>query len=418
MWRCVAVAWLLLACDGGAFAADLPGAWVQLRPDGALDIRAIVPSGAACPAMVADGVALAVAPRDPPDDAYPIQVCAGRAPAQTKRISVAGLPAPILTASLQRIVLLGDTGCRMKDTSFQNCNGPADWPFATIARLAARRNPDLVIHTGDYHYRETACPAGTPGCAGSPFGDNWPAWKADFFDPAAPLLQAAPWVMVRGNHELCDRGGIGWFRLLDANPRSVCTAMTAPYALTLSGQNLLVLDSADADDNKADPAKVAAYRAQFQTLLADARPGAWLLTHRPVWAIAQGTVPAGTVTNVTEQAAIRGLVPAALDMVIAGHIHDLGVYEYGPVRPAQLVVGIGGDIYDATTQPPEPGWIVDGEKLLAGYAVPDYGFMLLERDGDGWSGQVIGLDDHPIARCRFRGRSAGCQAVGPAPDGH
>ena len=29
-------------------------------------------------------------------------------------------------------------------------------------------------------------------------------------------LEAAPWVFARGNHESCDRGWRGWFRMLDA----------------------------------------------------------------------------------------------------------------------------------------------------------------------------------------------------------
>jgi hypothetical protein len=404
---------LLLACAvSPALAADLPGAWVQLRSDGALDVRAIVPPGTACPQMIADGMPLTVAPRDAPDeDAYQIQVCTGRAPAAAKQISVAGLPAPTLPKTLRRIVILGDTGCRLKGNATQDCNDPAGWPFATVARLAAARHPDLVIHVGDYHYRETACPAGKPGCVGSPFGDNWPVWKADFFDPAAPLLATAPWVMVRGNHELCNRGGIGWFHLLDPHPPSACSATTEPYALTIDRQNLLMFDSADADDDKTDPAKVAGYRTQFQALLAQAKPGAWLLTHRPVWAIGQGGVPLGAVTNITEQAAIRHLVPAGLDMVVAGHIHDFAVYDYGPARPVQLVVGEGGDANDATTQPPKPGWEVDGIKLRHGYAVPDYGFLLLDRVASGWIGHVVGLDNSLIARCEFRGRSATCRPL-------
>ena len=67
-------------------------------------------------------------------------------------------------------------------------------------------------------------PSDQPGCAGSPYGDNWAVWQKDFFNPAAPLLAAAPWVLVRGNHELCDRGGHGWFRLLDPHPTPIdCT---------------------------------------------------------------------------------------------------------------------------------------------------------------------------------------------------
>lgn len=411
MRLCRVVAMLVLAGLAPAVAADLPGAWVELRSDGALDVRAIIPPGAACPEMIADGAPLTAAPRDAPDEAYPIQVCAGRAPVGAKRITVAGLPAPTLAKTIRRIVILGDTGCRLKGTAIQDCNDPAGWPFATVARLAALREPDLVIHLGDYHYRETACPAGHAGCAGSPFGDNWPVWKADFFDPAAPLLAAAPWVMVRGNHELCTRGGLGWFRLLDPHPPSACGPRTEPYALTLDRQNLLVFDSADADDDKVDPAKVVAYRAQLQTLLQQAKPGAWMLTHRPVWAIAQGRAPAGSVTNITQQAAISGLVPAELDMVISGHIHDFAIYEYGPTWPAQLVVGVGGDTSDATTQPPIPGREVDGKKLRRGYVVPDYGFLLLDRVANGWVGHLVGLDNSLIARCEFRRRSAACRPL-------
>ena len=86
-------------------------------------------------------------------------------------------------------------------------------PFPRWPAAAAKFKPDLVIHVGDYLYRESACPPGNQGCAGSPWGDNWTTWKADFFDPAAPLLAAAPIVLVRGNHEDCKRAGPGWTRL-------------------------------------------------------------------------------------------------------------------------------------------------------------------------------------------------------------
>ncbi|MFX8848454.1 hypothetical protein ABTM68_19140, partial [Acinetobacter baumannii] len=38
------------------------------------------------------------------------------------------------------------------------------------------------------------------------------------FAPAKPLLEAAPWIVARGNHETCSRGGQGWWRLLDPRP--------------------------------------------------------------------------------------------------------------------------------------------------------------------------------------------------------
>ena len=262
-------------------------------------------------------------------------------------------------------MVIGDTGCRLKGTFTQDCNDPVKWPFAVVARLAAARHPDLVIHVGDYHYRETACPDTQPGCAGSPHGDNWAVWQKDFFDPAAPLLAAAPWVLVRGNHELCSRGGHGWFRLLDPHPEADrCSETTEPYALRIGSLELLLFDGADADDATADPTKVTFYREQLQTLLANARSHAWLLTHRPIWALAQGAgVPPGAMLNATEQAAIRDLVPAGLDMVLSGHVHDFTSYAFGPSRPAQLVVGEGGDANDAISQPVNPGIDIDGVKI-------------------------------------------------------
>src|SRR5207249_3297062 len=83
-------------------------------------------------------------------------------------------------------VVIGDSGCRMKraDDAWQSCNDPNGWPFLRIAAAAARLKPDLVLHVGDYHYRENACPARRPGCEGSPWGYGWDTWNADFFGPA------------------------------------------------------------------------------------------------------------------------------------------------------------------------------------------------------------------------------------------
>src|SRR6185295_2239356 len=111
---------------------------------------------------------------------------------------------------------------------FQDCNNPALWPFAQVAQSVADAKPDLVIHVGDYLYRESACPAGDAGCARSPYGYDWPTWKADFIAPAAPALRAAPWIVVRGNHEICRRGGAGYFRLLDPTPAQTTPAQTPP----------------------------------------------------------------------------------------------------------------------------------------------------------------------------------------------
>ena len=303
---------LTLLAGATARAADLPGPWVEMASDGGLDVRSIIAPGMACPKVVADGTALTSDTRGKVDGDYPVQTCIAHAAAASRAITVDGLAAPVLPSDIKRIVVIGDTGCRLKGSFAQDCNDPVKWPFATVARLAAARRPDLVIHVGDYYYRETACPDTQPGCAGSPYGDNWAVWQKDFFNPAAPLLASAPWVMVRGNHEICSRGGHGWFRLLDPHPSTDrCTDTTPPYALRIGSLSLLLFDGSDADDRNADPAKVAVYRDQLKPVLADAPAHSWLLTHRPVWALVQGyDAKPGSTLNATEQAAIRDLVPA------------------------------------------------------------------------------------------------------------
>jgi hypothetical protein len=405
---------LMLLIGPPAYAGDLPGPWVELASDGGLDVRSITAPGMDCPKVVADGTTLTGSTRGKPDGVFPVQVCIAHAAAATRGITVDGLPVPVLPGDIKRIVVIGDTGCRLKGTFIQDCNDPVKWPFAVVARLAAARRPDLIIHVGDYHYRESPCPADRPGCAGSPYGDNWAVWQKDFFDPAAPLLAAAPWVLVRGNHELCSRGGHGWFRLLDPHPETDrCVETTLPYALRIGALNLLLFDSADADDATAEPTKVTFYREQLQTLLAHVPANTWLLTHRPIWALAQGPgVAPGTTLNATEQAAVRDLVPAGLDMVLSGHVHDFTSYAFGPSRPAQLVVGEGGDANDAITQPDNPGIAIDGLKIRRTLAIPDYGYVVLHRVSQGWTGTVYGLADQVLACCRLHGREVSCRSTG------
>jgi hypothetical protein len=218
---------------------------------------------------------------------------------------------------------------------------------------------------------------------------------------------------VRGNHELCSRGGHGWFHLLDPHPTAdPCVNMTPPYALNLPPLHLLNFDSADADDS-INLGKVAVRRAQLQALLANVPPHAWLLTHRPVWALAQdpGAKPGDTL-NSTEQAAIRGLVPANLDMVMSGHVHNFTSYDFGPRRPAQLVVGGGGDANEALSQPARPGIPIDGLNIRRVLDISDYGYFWLKCANQVWTGTVYRITDQPLAQCWLHRRAVTCHSAG------
>jgi hypothetical protein len=117
----------------------------------------------------------------------------------------------------------------------------------------------------------------------------------------------------------------------------------------------------------------------------------------------------GLTTNQTEQEAIRSHVPATLDLVLAGHLHDFISYEFGPGRPAQLIVGTGGDTLLALGRAPIVGAEIDGMTVRQGFASERFGYFIMERDAAGWDGTLFAPDGAVIARCRLAERAIGCR---------
>jgi hypothetical protein len=402
---------IALALAGPALARTPATAWVQLSGEGA-QVRAIT-DASACPVLTVDGNARAMSLRAAPDEAFANRVCEAVLPHGAKRASIEGAALPLPKAAPRRIVILGDSGCRLKGKVIQNCNDPvAGWPFARVANLAAAQKPDLVIHVGDYYYRETPCPTGAAGCAGSPYGDRWPSWKAELFDPAAGLLAAAPWVFARGNHEDCKRGGAGWFRLLDADPKvRGCPAHSDTFLVDIGGVSLGVLDSADPDDSKPAAADTDAFANDLKPLAAAKQP-VWLVTHRPLWEIFR-TGPALTDTggNINERQAVKAQGLGRTETIIAGHLHTFYSLDFGVGRPSELVVGTGGDVLDsdkaaAVVQATIP---VDGGQAQA-FGMDRFGYFVLDRQGrgDDWVGVFHDLTDKPIARCELHAGRLTC----------
>jgi hypothetical protein len=408
------------------------------QPTGHIVLR-VITSAATCPTAEADGHPLRLAIRQGPSAEFPVTTCQATPPSAARKIVVGGVALQTAPVRLGRIVIIGDTGCRLKGPLVQDCNDPRRWPFPLVAARAAGRHPDLVIHVGDYYYRESPCPAAAPGCMGSPNGDQWESWNADFFNPVAPLLTAAPWIFVRGNHEQCGRGAVGWFRFLDAapQPQRCEDGITAPpFTIRLDRLTLNVMDSADTDDTTAPENLVAIFNHQFDQLGSAVESGhGWILTHRPIWGLdpkiddrltkaAPGkpmlAAPEGMSaplpgynavdfpSNRTEQVASDRRALSGTDMVISGHVHLFTALSYGPKRPVQLIVGNGGDNPNvAVAGPGIRTETIDG--LPAGiFQLQRYGYLLMDRTKVGWVGTVFSVEDQILASCTFIAREASC----------
>ncbi|MFO1317402.1 MAG: metallophosphoesterase [Burkholderiales bacterium] len=428
--------------------------FVVLGPEG-VAIARVITTAAECPRIDFDGQARPMSVRMPPatvpgrpsrsdppaqPTAFPVLTCEAVIPPDTRNAAIDGHPLPLPVADPQRIVLLGDTGCRIVGSFnlFQACNDPSQWPFRQVSDAAAATRPDLVIHVGDFHYRESACAPGNAGCAGSPWGYGWDAWQADLFDPARNLFAAAPWIVLRGNHESCNRAGQGWFRFLDPRPvapRQDCNAAadddignySEPYEVPL-GRNadaqVLVFDSSWVGLTPIPPTDLMYrnYRAQLEQLfaLAARTPRAFFVSHHPVLGFAanpgnpQQPFPGNAgLQSVLDPMYPSVLFPPTIEALLSGHSHTLEVISFASPHPPQLLAGNGGTDLDQPfpvpfppDRQPAPGAVV--AELVT---TTQFGFMTMERSGAGWRMQAWDVRGAPLTACTLGERRAQCTPV-------
>ena len=449
--------------------------WTQLAPGGELSLRAIVAGDGACPQALVDGQArplLARATATPGaasanpafEPAFAVTTCVLNVPRTVRAASIDGRSLALPPTEVRRIVVVGDTGCRVQvpargaSAPIQDCHDPAAWPWPRIAAAAARTQPDLVIHVGDYHYREYC--DDPVRCAQVKeqkvvVGYDWPSWEADFFAPAAPLLTSAPWIVVRGNHENCDRAGAGWQRFLSPLPYQACTDqayktashsvldnnLTADaYAIDVAQRlTLIVADNAGYQDYlpaSRTPDDPALFRTTLAALLAvPTTHPVWLVQHKPLW---YDLLPANAQPNAL-QTYLRRQLPATVELVIGGHEHAFETINFAPNadpeyhpagRPAQLIVGSSGTQLEAA-DPSSPFFegtsgpgskerarpdalLYEGRPAASGIVLNRYGFLVLESDDAGWSGTLRDPDGASISRCRLHGARKAIDCSFPA----
>ncbi|MDE2260408.1 MAG: metallophosphoesterase [Betaproteobacteria bacterium] len=411
----VMVCFGLLGSAQQAIAGSGISSYVGLGPQGQAIAR-VVTRATECPALNIDGHQVPMITRAEPRETplspehpaiFSVRVCELVLPSAGLQVLLDGKKLPEVKGVPRKIVLLGDTGCRLKwPAAYQPCNDPEAWPLARVALSAAAEKPDLVIHVGDYHYRESRCLS--EGCAHSPHGYGSDTWEADFFEPMRPLLQAAPWVFTRGNHESCARAGQGWFRFFDPHaydPKHSCDEatpteadFTPPYAVPLGPQQqLIVFDSSAAAPEKIPgpgTAAVTAYAAQFEQVAALARNRRhnWLVLHHPVLGYDYLPLVGYQKGNPTLLAALQGkhypaFFPEGIQLTLQGHIHTFELDSFQGREPMTLITGFGGSLLE----PEFPKWLPNlfqlapGVTLAETHATQQFGYTVLEQRDGRWT---------------------------------
>jgi len=475
----IVLALVIASTCGGPQAAHAAGkdpfaAYVLLSPDGeggqtAIARVVIDKADSDCPTLHPpnDNTARRTmrTRRNPDPDNFKVTVCEAIYPTDGSKMHIHGtsVTLPPVPGSASRVAVFGDTGCKPRDQN--GCEKHKDWPFPAMANAAAdaKPAPDLILHMGDYNYR------GTPGeieidqgkdpakkvrvydagdntssltcilsgpyygqnSVGSDLPDSWEAWKKDFFEPAAKLLRAAPWVFARGNHELCSRAGPGWFYFLDpgtdllkgSGGQLACPPaesaepliFRSPYRVDVGGLSVVVLDSANAcDQGNLHQDHFNAQFERIQSLVNDAPAdnAIWLQSHRPLWGLRKpdDDTPANerdasgqyAVIDSTLQTAFANFpVPQPVHLVLSGHMHRFQTVDFRAPSafPTQLIVGNGG-VDLANNVPKDPFSLSIGGSTADGFGLSEFGYMEIALgDGGNWTGRMLDRKGKALARC-------------------
>jgi hypothetical protein len=391
-------------------AQMLTSPWVELGEGGQAIARVVVDSET-CPSITVDGASQPMSLRQPVPDRFR-PACEFALPAGAAWASIDGYSLPLPGPDPASIIVIGDTGCRIKGDAVQDCSDMSKWPLKSVADNAASLHPDLIIHVGDYLYRETACPpTEQEKCGGTPIGDNWETWNADFFAPAANLLGAAPLAFSRGNHENCKRSWRGWFYYLDPRPwTNTCADYTPPYVIRAGTRQLVMLDSSATEEDVLDREQVAEFTAELGSLHVE---HAWLVDHHPFWGIKPGTLGKGVKPlSAPLEAAWAKTRPMGIEMILSGHVHMFSVIPFDSGRPLQIVAGDGGTALSAPVPESVDGTVIQGNAVHGSQLRVDFGYIWLRKSasasGSIWDLRLQSTNGVAIVECSIASEHTAC----------
>src|ERR1700681_126505 len=128
------------------FAAIL-SAWLQYGADSEPHARAVV-TDLVCPSLVVDGRAVPMTERAAKSPQFDDVVCDAALTRNAKLIRLGNRELPAPARNPRRIVVLGDTGCRINLLNAQSCDDPHGGPVPRVAQRVAAGGPELPCQAG------------------------------------------------------------------------------------------------------------------------------------------------------------------------------------------------------------------------------------------------------------------------------
>ncbi|MBC7421354.1 MAG: metallophosphoesterase [Bdellovibrio sp.] len=318
-----------------------------------------------------------------------------------------------------KIAVLGDTGCRLKESKsgarYQDCNQPSEWPYPQITKTIAAETYDFAIHTGDYHYREKCsdpklCPMYTKS-----IGYGWDAWWDDFYGPSQPLFKRSPLLLVRGNHEECARAYSGWGPLspIDKKFKDQCDEIEPYQWIEMDDLVLINFDDSSFEDRKTlkpeDRAKWAAiFKKMDEHILAlKGKKEIWLITHRPVLGFfpsPEDAEPLAIVDNLKSVMTEAGATH--FDYYLSGHVHNQQVITTEK-NAIQAIVGHTGTGLD-----PFGRKIMNQQMVTTSETARSFGYGIFERTGfKKWNWIFKDQNGAVVLNCKINAAKAKCDFV-------
>ncbi len=344
---------------------------------------------------------------------------------------------------LKRIVIIGDTGCHASAFSQQKCHIESKWPLKMISKIAAQYNPDLIVHLGDYIYKYVQ----SPNNYYNHYGDTEENWEEEFFVPAKELLQQAPWVFIRGNHESCKYAGQGFFRFFTDKCASDCTVYQEHYLVEFDNLRLSVFDTSGIEKNSRDniryiinkllgenniklivqkliplltQPKASIDKSEIDRFIIDLpvdNKPSWLLTHIPILDIDRHQPLLFNGNKILQKLGLQNIPATQIQAIFSGDNHVFKYIKTSQNNQSQFIIGNGGSkLHEHTSILNHHVIAIDKHTTILdsitknnqfGFSVLDY----VDNDGGYWKLEAMNLDNKPIVQCSLKNNNIDCTDI-------